>query len=202
MNKKNGFRWIIFPIIGCLLLLGCNSQRGDKSDAATEQEIDELFEQCNQMEDSESKGWCLVAGGAKLKDPRFCDKIETISKNDRTKDMCYVFVVNETRDISTCDKVQDMGYKGSCYGLIAQDKKDATICEQIPFGQQRDQCLKSVALAKKDPAICDLASDSIYTGKDDCYLDVAMAIKQITICEKISDIRDKEWCLDNVGKKE
>jgi len=102
---------------------------------------------------------CYKLVARDTKSPLVCDRFY---KNDGNKEEykdCYLALMEETKDFSSCKLtgVFDGKYDQNpewCFAELARRLKDASACDGISDFDHRNYCLKDTALLLKDPAVC------------------------------------------------
>lgn len=98
------------------------------------------------------------------------------------KDLCYLNLANEKKDVDICKNIQVYPVRTACYyGIYTEEalkNKDADICKKIDndlIGCQSktEGCLKYIEM---------------------CYYEVALDAKDDNLCERISNDNIKDMC--------
>ncbi len=109
------------------------------------------------------------------------------------KEICYVTIATEKKDIKICDDYLKDWRKGQCYSNVSSTLNDISICHKIEDWQNKNNCYLSYALKNNNLSVCDLTKD-----KESCYVQVAKNLKDISICNKLSNKKDN--CIQEVVK--
>ncbi len=154
--------------------------------------------------------------------PAFCEKI----KNIDARDACYIKVVENTKDVAFCSKVQSdktpcfltgtvnrctpgeksVSNKTQCYTNVARDKNDIAVCNNIQTRYEKALCLDRASLSineiareKNDVSLCKQFDQDNYGF--DCYAGVAVVNKDPSVCNYIKSQADSTLCRDAVSQQ-
>jgi hypothetical protein len=86
--------------------------------------------------------------------------------------------------------------RGSCYLKVAISKKDLTICEKIDNLSYRYNCNMELAEIKKDESICATKFDQF--AANDCYHQLAKIKKDSSLCNRITNENHRQECYNDV----
>jgi hypothetical protein len=130
---------------------------------------------------------CYIKLGIEKGNASVCDDIgwfKSLFDQTDLKDNCYLSLGEILQDLSTCDKIRNLGWKRLCYLDIAETKEDPEICNKIlEISQPKNSNLKNY----------------LNESKDYCLVNVAKIKQDTNICEKIIEAKYKSMCYQNVN---
>ncbi|MEW5905471.1 MAG: hypothetical protein AB1734_01685 [Elusimicrobiota bacterium] len=119
-----------------------------------------------------------IAEAVSKKDLRLCRKVSTRYVHSvMPRQTCYREVLKAVADPGICREAEVMDYigEGQCYALLAAVTGDAALCERKA------------------------GDDS--GPPDNCYYDMALTRNDPAFCRKVSDPRQREYCLEQCAAK-
>ena len=163
---------------------------GDGSDGGT----DEL-----------SGGGIIQERAVRLLDETICEELEMIYDQ-----IICIGAVIEQKDTNNCEDLQIAELKEQCYGFVALKARDITICDKIDnidntddiFPDSKDFCILGVLkLGDTNVDLCNsITSDTI---KDDCIYHMVTTDEDLTIslCEKLINLDLKKNCVRVIAQE-
>lgn len=157
-----------------------------------------VLSECDILKDQTEKDNCYSNGVImyKLKDVSICDKLNDLF----SKDVCYISVSLENKDSNICTKIIDLSNKDNCLSQVASAKKDLLICDKIKDQNSKDFCYSDVSAATNDLNGCNKIVETIGIAKEFCLSQIALDRKDISICDNYSQIGgDLSKCYSNIA---
>jgi len=122
------------------------------------------------------------------------------------RDRCWSKVGIDSKDSTTCEKIQNNESKLGCFSGIAVGTHEPTVCNRLHDGHLQDLCFVYAAGRLKDSTICPKIQDQRLV--DECMqnstlqkvTDRAIENKEPSSCERIADLSRKQQCYLSLAK--
>lgn len=158
---------------------------------------------CDQMPSGKEKDECYGYLLIRKPSQRVCDKFST----DELKLNCYFFLIEQgSEDSSLCNKLPSGTSFDRCIAGVAKSLKNISLCDKIENLALQNYCLITIDRNSVEPGTCGFTKDpqeegSVLTGASTCRALEGNPIPNSTICDQV-EFRDsnlKDACYEVVA---
>lgn len=128
--------------------------------------------------------YCLLNDAVTSKSPLKCSNIS----NQGVRSRCLMLTSYSEKQ---CMEIVDVDSRDLCYVFVAEKTRDERICGQIVGSVRRDECYLYVAKALNDPSLCELISPTlaskINSKRNYCYYHLGIINRDAGVCSIVRE---------------